>query len=98
MNEKDLKLNETVVLQEENPANENLKPSNTILLPEIDNNHFSFKEENLDLDELIEIKSKGLEITETMQWLVCTLKERKIQHKFRLSQMKKNINATIKGL
>ena len=67
MNEKDLKLNETVVLQEENPANENLKPSNTILLTEIDNNHFSFKEENLDLDELIEIKSKGLEITETMQ-------------------------------
>ena len=101
---RDMRVNEETLIYE-NSLNktvderyEEIKPSLTMLLPQIDETHISYATNTFDLDDLNVIESEGLELVGPIQWLICTFKETKMQKKFRISQIKGDLSGTLLGI
>ena len=98
IDEQDQKLFETTLNQTADQIYEEVKPSMTMLLPEIDESHISARIKTFNLDDLTVAESDGLELVGPIQWIICSIKENRIQKKFRISQIKYSLAGILIGL
>lgn len=98
VNEEDSMVFESTFNQSSDQFIGEIKPSMTMLLPQIDESHISHSVVNFNLDDLDIMESEGLELVGPVQWLICSFKETKLQQKFRVSQVKGRFGVTLSGL